>query len=89
MATSKGGARPGAGRKAGGSNSVAPDIKVLARRYSGEAMETLYNVMKKSKNESNRTAAAREILDRGFGKPSQAVVGDPDLPVDIRISWKE
>lgn len=89
MVAQKGGARSGAGRKAGGTNSNPPDIKHLARRYAGEAMDTLYRVMKNSKNESNRTVAAREILDRGFGKPTQAISGDPELPVSIEISWKK
>lgn len=87
MGTSKGGARPGAGRKAGGTNSVPPDIKQLARRYAGESIQTVYNVMKKSKLEGNRIAAAQILMDRGFGKPSQALTGDPDMPVELRISW--
>lgn len=90
MTTPKGGARPGAGRKAGGSNSVAPDIKQLARKYAHEAIETVYNVMKKSKIEGNRVAAAQILMDRGFGKPTQAMGVDPDTPTGkFTISWEK
>ena len=88
MATKRGGARPGAGRKAGGTNSVTPDIKQMTRRYADEAVQAVYNIMKKSKFESNRFAAAKELMDRGFGKPTQAIGSDPDMPTELRISWQ-
>lgn len=89
MATAKGGARPGAGRKAGGTNSVTPDIKAMTRRYANDAVQTVFKIMKSSKFEGNRFAAAKELMDRGFGKPTNVQGGDPDMPTHMTISWEE
>lgn len=89
MTTSKrGGARANAGRKAGGTNTNSPDIKELCRKYAGECVESLINIARKSKHEGNRVAAINQILDRGFGKPSQSVVGNPEQPIELVVSWK-
>ena len=87
MATKMGGARKGAGRPK--QTQEQQDIKHLARKYAAEAIDTVYRVMKNSKMEGNRVAAAQIIMDRGFGKPTQAISGDPELPVSIEISWKK
>lgn len=83
----RGGKQPGAGRPAGSTNVNAPDIKALCRRYTGLCVEQLVNIAQKSKIEGNRIAAINQILDRGFGKPTQAVGVDPDMPVEIRLRW--
>ena len=66
-------------------------MKHLAQRYTEDALRQIVNIMTRSKVESNRLLAAQQILDRGFGKPSQAVVGDPEQPQysKIEVSWKK
>lgn len=77
------------GRKAGVPNNIPPDIKHLARKYAVESIETVYRVMKRSKFEQNRVAAAQILMDRGFGKPTQAIAGDPEMPVQITVKWQD
>jgi hypothetical protein len=75
--SSRGGVREGAGRKKGAPNKATADIKALARSYGPEAVEELHRIMKSSPSDQARAAAAREILDRGYGKSTQAVTVDP------------
>jgi len=69
--TSRGGRRPGAGRKPGVPNKLTADVKALASEYGPEALQTLVHIMTEGESEQARIAAAKELLDRGFGKPSQ------------------
>ncbi len=69
----RGGRRPGAGRKPGIPNKLTAPMKVLASQYGPDALETLVQIMRGSQNEQVRIAAAKELLDRGFGRPAQAV----------------
>jgi hypothetical protein len=34
-----------------------------------------------------RVAAIRELLDRGFGKATQLITGDPERPLAVEFSW--
>ena len=45
------------------------DLAHDARRFSGAAIEELSRLMLNGESEAVRVAAAREILDRGHGKP--------------------
>lgn len=70
----RGGARPGAGRKPGSVNKSTADIKALAQDYGAEALETLAKLMRGTKTPAAaRVAAAKELIDRGYGKATQAV----------------
>lgn len=71
-------------------NKAAAGLKAMASIYTKDALETLVKVMKFSKIEGNRVAAANSILDRAHGKPTQAVSGDPENPVahTLKISWE-
>src|SRR5687767_1349852 len=69
----KGGRIPGAGRKKGVPNKVTADIKRLAQPYGEQAIKVLADLMLHSKMEATRVAAARELLDRGFGKATQHI----------------
>lgn len=84
----RGGKRPGAGRKKGSLARATREQKAtlgeLARKYTDQAMKTLAEVAGKGESESARVAASIAILDRGYGKPLQAVahsgaVGSYDL----------
>jgi hypothetical protein len=80
----KGGARPGAGRKPGSPNKVTLDIKALAQEHGPEALRGLVGIATDEQApHAARVAAMREVLDRGYGKPSQMVGGDPDNPIKL------
>ena len=67
----RGGFRPGSGRKPGVPNKLTADIKALASEYGPEALETLVHIMTEGESEQAQIAAAKELLDRGYGKPRQ------------------
>lgn len=49
-------------------------VRDLARLHTVEAVNTLVEIMRdKSAQPTARVAAASQILDRGYGKPSQPV----------------
>ncbi len=75
----KGGASP----NPGGRPATLSDLKEAARGYSGEALLTLAKIMRDPEApHSARVGAAREMLDRGFGKPMQAV----DVGVNVSVA---
>jgi hypothetical protein len=79
-----GGRRPGSGRRKGTPNKVGKDIRELARMYTAEALEALVNIMRdKQSPAAARAMAADKLLDRGWGKPAQAIVGDPENPLQL------
>lgn len=54
-------------------------VKDIARAYTEVAMEELIHLATKSKSENMRLLASTAIIDRGWGKPAQAVIGgEPD-----------
>ncbi len=51
----------------------------IARTHTESALETLVEVaMSKSENGSARVSAAKELLDRGWGRATQPISGDPE-----------
>jgi hypothetical protein len=80
----RGGKTPGAGRKPGVPNKATAEIKELARQYGPKAIEELAIMAgllqvadrKPAENDTARMAAAKEILDRGYGKAAQAITGE-------------
>jgi len=48
------------------------DLSAEARNYASLALDTLVEIVEKG-NSRDRLTAAKEILDRGFGRPIQAV----------------
>lgn len=69
------------GRSKGTPNRATADIKALAQTYGPDAIDTLADIMKsESAPEAARIAAAKELIDRGFGKATQPISGDPDMP---------
>ncbi len=64
------------------------EIKSLARAHTGPAINTLAGIMNQKKAPpAARVAAATSLLDRGWGKPAQAlqIKGDPDSPVIFNL----
>jgi hypothetical protein len=54
----------------------------LARQHTSIALDTLVDVCENGLNETARISAATAILDRGFGKPSEAGA-DQDITVNL------
>lgn len=67
------GGRFAKGNKAGGRKALPEDLKAAFRAASPEALATLIDVMRHGKQDGSRVRAAEIILDRGYGKPVQAV----------------
>lgn len=60
----------------GGRPKALKEIQELARSHSPMAIKTLAKIATKGISEPARVAACNAILDRGFGKPPQAVTGE-------------
>lgn len=74
------------GRKAGTPNKATASLKELARQYTDEALQTLVSILAGGEGvpPAAQVAAAKEILDRGYGKASTVLTGDEDGgPVEL------
>lgn len=62
------------GRRKGTPNKATAEVKALAQEWGEQAISTLGDIMTSDKStEQARIAAARELLDRGYGKSRQGV----------------
>lgn len=77
------------GRVAGTPNKATADIKALAGEYTEDAIAELARLARSAESEAARVSAIKELLDRGHGKPAQAVeVGGKDGgPVKMVVEW--
>ena len=77
----------GAGRPKGVPNKITADIKALASQYGESAIMTLVGIMQDIECvPAARVAAAKEIMDRAYGKAAQAMdvtSGGEKLTVNI------
>jgi hypothetical protein len=73
------------GRKPGVPNKATAAIKELASQYGPEAIEKLVELMR-GKDPNVALKAANALLDRAYGKPAQAIVGDPEQPVEHNVA---
>ena len=88
----RGGKRPGSGRKAGTPNKASIECKACARKYGPAAIRELAKLAGlmpggkgRAESEQARIAACREILDRGYGKSAQPLTGEGgEGPIQIR-----
>ena len=55
---------------------IVGELRDLARAHAPAAIQELARLALKAKSETARIAAIRELLDRGFGKPTQFVAAD-------------
>lgn len=87
MARPKGHPKTG-GRKKGSTNKATAEVKALAREYTPDAMDALRDIVRQRENLPAAVAAAKEILDRGWGKSVQPVSGpETDGPVRLEVTW--
>jgi hypothetical protein len=67
--------RPGYSGNPGGRPAVVSELQKLARAQTPAALATLIDMMSDACNPpSARVAAALALLDRGYGKPTNAVL---------------
>lgn len=65
------------------------DIRSLARSHTETALKTLAGIMEQpDAPPAARVAAANSLLDRGWGKPMQAISNDEDAPFKLVVEWK-
>lgn len=63
-----------------GSSKAGMELRELARSYGPEAIERLVQLMR-SKKERVAIAACQVLLDRGYGRPIQAIAGPDGEPL--------
>lgn len=62
------------GRRVGSLNKSNTELRSLAQQYTAQAIETLAEIMQSADASFGvRIVAANSLLDRGHGKPAQAV----------------
>lgn len=79
----RGGARPGAGRKKGKVSTAKRALAEMATEHAETALLTLVEIATGDGTPSARVSAATAILDRAYGKPTQAMEHSmPDNPLE-------
>ena len=73
------------GRKKGVPNKATADVRALAGQYAPEAIKELGRLATGAESEAARVSAIKELLDRAYGKSTQAITGLDGGPVDIKI----
>lgn len=71
--------------------SKAPaNIRSLARSHTETALNVLVGIMNSAEApDAARVSAANSILDRGWGKPAQPIVGDDEAaPISSKLTWE-
>jgi len=61
------------GRTKGTPNKSTAELKSIAQEHTDKAIEVLVSIMTESENDQAKIAAAKELLDRGYGKSSQYI----------------
>jgi hypothetical protein len=77
------------GRPKGVPNKATADLQGIARQYTPEAIEKLVYIMRNREDyPAAQISAIKELLDRGYGRSTQKVIGDSnEPPVKMVIEW--
>lgn len=78
--------QPGQSGNPGGRPKENRIVREKAREHTEDAIAVIYEIMMdQTKHESSRLTAAFGLLDRGWGKPAQAIVGgdEDDAPIQL------
>lgn len=78
-------ARPGTFKKGqsgnpGGRPKALAEVKEAARLHGATAISTLSRLMLEADSDAAKIAACKELLDRAYGKATQPIAGDDDMP---------
>lgn len=77
-----GGKREGSGRKPGSQNKATSQIRALASEHAETAIQTLVDLMQSGETPAAaRVSAAKELLERGFGRSGNYVSLNLDQPL--------
>lgn len=75
-----------------GSRGPRPNLRAAARKQTDAAIQVLAEIMQSAASETAKVAAAKEILERGWGKvrPAAAEEGKPAKPTKevVVFEWK-
>lgn len=76
--------QPGQSGNPGGRPKETAEIKAAARLHGKKAIEKLAALLD-SPDDRTVIAASQALLDRGYGKPAQAITGgdEDDLPIKV------
>lgn len=82
------------GRQKGSLNKSTLEIRAMAQAYGPAALRVAARLMRKAENEATQLAAAKELLERGYGKSMQphtgaVAVGTYDLSKLANLSDEE
>jgi hypothetical protein len=85
------------GRQKGTPNKTTAEIKGLAQSFCPAAIQRLAELSglipgkRPAENEQTQVVAMKELLDRGYGRAAQAIVGgEPgDAPIALTFRWAE
>ncbi len=72
------------GRRKGTPNRATAGIKAAFQKHGDELVDALLKLTK-SNDERIRLGAIQAALDRGWGRPAQAITGGDDGPVTIVV----
>lgn len=79
----------GKGRPKGSLNKSTLEVKAEARKHMPAALKELARIVKEGSTDQARVAAIKELLDRGYGKAPQPMVGDDDSPdMKLTVRWQ-
>jgi type IV pilus biogenesis protein CpaD/CtpE len=56
------------GRKTGTPNKTTSEVRAIAKAHAGDAIELIVSLMNNSENDAIKLQAAKELLDRCYGK---------------------
>ena len=83
MAMNHVGKRPGAGRPPGALNRLTRPIRELAAEQGAASIARLIQLRDEAESEQVRLVAARELLDRGYGRPRQMLAMEDQSTIII------
>lgn len=69
-----------AGRPKGSLNKVTAEVKSLAQKHGPKVIRKLADLVDNADSDAAKIAACRELLDRAYGKATQPIAGDADMP---------
>ena len=79
--------QPGQSGNPGGRPKENEELKALARTFTAEAIERLAHWMRSDEPRAS-VAAVSVLLDRGYGKPAQAMTGEGgEGPIELVVRW--
>lgn len=80
--------RGGPGRTKGSPNKATVEVKALAQKHGPSAVSTLATIMQDAAQPPQaRVAAARELLDRGYGKSKETLELKSPIALEIPVLY--